>query len=243
VRRPLALAAIAFALAAPAAPDGGIGAFSALQPGQPLPAPWREIRLARWKPPEYALVRDGEATVLRVRSESAAGTMAHALDADPSQRPRLAWRWKVDRVVEAADLARREGDDYAARVYVFFDVPLDDLPFAERLRIHAARLFYGTDVPAAAISYVWDNRHPVGTVRDNAYTGRVRMMVLESGAARVGSWVAESRDLESDFRIAFPNQAGKPVPRITGVALGNDTDQTHESVTAWFGDLRLEARR
>jgi hypothetical protein len=33
------------------------------------------------------------------------------------------------------------------------------------------------------------------------------------------------------------------VPRVTGIAIGNDTDQTGESATAWFGDFRLEARR
>jgi hypothetical protein len=33
------------------------------------------------------------------------------------------------------------------------------------------------------------------------------------------------------------------VPRVTGIAVGNDTDQTGETVTAWFGDFRLEARR
>jgi hypothetical protein len=30
---------------------------------------------------------------------------------------------------------------------------------------------------------------------------------------------------------------------VTGIAAGNDTDQTAETVTAWFGDFRLEERR
>jgi hypothetical protein len=30
---------------------------------------------------------------------------------------------------------------------------------------------------------------------------------------------------------------------VTGVAAGSDTDQTGDTVTAWFGDLRLEPLR
>ena len=33
------------------------------------------------------------------------------------------------------------------------------------------------------------------------------------------------------------------MPAINGVAVSSDTDQTLETVNAWFGDLRLEARR
>ena len=69
------------------------------------------------------------------------------------------------------------------------------------------------------------------------------MVVLESGNARAGSWVAESRDVEADFRAAFGLPEKAAVPAIDGVALSADTDQTGESVTAWFGDVRLEPRR
>jgi len=61
------------------------------------------------------------------------------------------------------------------------------------------------------------------------------MIVLESGAARVSQWVHETRDVAADFRKAFGFPQG-PVPRITGIGASADTDQTGESVTAWFGD-------
>jgi hypothetical protein len=69
------------------------------------------------------------------------------------------------------------------------------------------------------------------------------MVVVRSGAARAGQWVAEARDVEADFRAAFGLAGTQPVPRVTGVAVGSDTDQTGEMVTAWFGDLKLDARR
>ena len=85
------------------------------------------------------------------------------------------------------------------------------------------------------INYVWDNRQPVGTVRPNAYTDRTRMWVLESGTARAGEWVTETRDLAADFRAAF----GEAPPDLIGIAIATDTDNTGEHATAWFGDLVL----
>jgi hypothetical protein len=237
----IALALAAFAMAARAAlPLADLAPFSASKPGDTLPAGWTPLSLPKVPAPEVALVADGGDTVLRSRAKAAAGTVAHALAHDVAARPMLRWRWKVDRVVEKADLATKAGDDFAARVYVFFDVPAESLPLGARLGIFLARNVYGATVPTAALCYVWDNRHAPGTTRWNPYTDRVRTVVLRSGAA--GGWAPESRDLEADFREAFGAGWKGSVPRVTGIAIGNDTDQTGERVTAWFGDFRLERR-
>ena len=224
-----------------AAGTDAIAPFSRAVAGTTLPEGWREQPLPGARPAEVALVRDEGATVLRVRSENAAGGAAHALRVPGDSG--LRWRWKVDRVVEGADMATRRGDDYAARVYVFFDVPAEELPLLERAKIRLARLLHGAELPTAALCYVWDNRHSPGTGAWNAYTDRVRMIVVESGPANAGRWMEQRRDLAADFRAAFG--AGRPgaVPAITGIAAGNDTDQTGASATAWFGDFVLEPRR
>src|SRR5205814_1632934 len=128
--------------------------FSAAAPGAALPAGWRSLSVARVPPSEIALVGDDGATVLRVRSHGTAGTAAFALAPRPVEAT-LAWRWKIDRVVEKADLAAKSGDDFAARVYVFFEVADDAFPWTERLRLKLARLFHGEELPSAAICYVW----------------------------------------------------------------------------------------
>ena len=231
------LACLAIAAAADASP---IGPFSAAAPGGKLPEGWRSVGLPRVARAEPALVEDAGATVLQLRAAAAAGSAVWRLDADPAATPVLSWRWKVDRVVRGADLARKQGDDYAARVYVTFDVPLAELPFAARARIVIARVLFGSELPSAALCYVWDNSHTIGTSAWNPYSDRVRMVVLRNGAAHVGEWVAEARDVADDFRAAFGGGRGAP-PRMTGVAVSTDTDQTGETVTAWFGDFRLEA--
>ena len=131
-----ALAAVAFASALP----GTIAPFSAVAPGGALPPGWELLGLRSIRPPEVAMVEDGGATVLRIASADAAGSVAHRLAADTQRMPVLAWRWKVDRVLDSADLRRKDGDDYAARVYVTFDVPESSLPFADRARIRLAKL-------------------------------------------------------------------------------------------------------
>ena len=213
--------------------------FSAASPGKALPAGWRMLTLPRVTPASVELVDDAGTTVLRVASHAAAGSAAHALDLDPATHPRLAWRWKVENVVAHADLARKDGDDFAARVYVFFDVRPSELPWKERVKFELARLAHGSGLPVAGLCYVWDNRHAVGSIAPNPYAPHIRTFVLESGAKEAGRWVGEKRDLAADFRAAFPDHAAA-VPRITGIAAGNDTDQTGEHAVAWFGDFRVE---
>lgn len=238
-------ASIALGAASSARSSSGVGAaaaippFSASRPAPGLPPRWRALVPSRAKAPDFALVEDGGTTVLRVRSQDAAGAAAYAVRAEPASRPVLSWRWKVDRAVERADLATKAGDDFAARLYVFFDVPSSELALGDRIRLALARLLRGAQLPSTALCYVWDNRHPVGTSAWSPYTDRVRMIVLESGPGRAGQWVDERRDLEADYRAAFGAQA--PLHAVSGIAVGNDTDQTGGTATAWFGDLDLAA--
>jgi Protein of unknown function (DUF3047) len=234
------LVMVSFALALePAA----IAPFSGAEPGPALPSGWSLLTLSHKKAPEFTLVRDEGVTVLHVHSQAAVGSVAFRLDADPRAKSLLTWRWKVDHPLAAASFGTKEGDDFAARVYVSFDVPASSLTFTQRAKMKLAKLIYGADLPTAAICYVWDNHQPVGTSAWNPYTDRLRMVVLESGNSRAGQWVAESRDVEADFRAAFGPGWNGATPAISGVAVSSDTDQTLETVNAWFGDLRLEERR
>ena len=238
----LAACFVLLGLAGAAGAGIAVAPFSSMPAGAALPAAWRIVAVPKASPAEVALVRDGDTTVLRIAARSAASSVATRLHA-PAEGMRIAWRWKVDRVVDAGQLESRTGDDYAARVYVSFDVPLERLAFAARTRIRLARIFFGSELPVAALCYVWDNRHAPGTQAWNAYSDHVSMVVLESGVARAGTWRDEVRDVAADWQAAFGKRWPGPVPAIDGLAVSSDTDQTGETVTAWFGDLRLEAAR
>lgn len=229
------VAAGLFALtaAALAAPD--LPRFSALTAGAPIVG-WATLRPAPRAPDtRYQLVEDGGSVVLRADAQASMSGLAHSFN-PPVNAARLHWRWRIAAVPVKADLNTRAGDDYAARVYVLFDYPRERLSLLDRTRLALAEAIYGQPLPTAALNYVWDNRAPVGTVRPNAYTDRARMLVLESGNARAGQWVEESRDLAADFRAAF----GDAPPPIAGIAIATDSDNTGETLTAWYGDLKLE---
>ncbi|MFA6230019.1 MAG: DUF3047 domain-containing protein [Rhodanobacter sp.] len=208
--------------------------FSDTAPGSALPDGWKAYAMSRHRPAaRMAIVRDGERNVFSVDADHAAGAIAHLLNLPATTT--LSWRWKVDHSVAAANLSRKSGDDFAARVYVFFDVPRARLSWLQRTKLSLASRTLGHPLPTAALCYVWDNRHPVGTIAPNAYFGQIRTIVLQSGNAQAGTWQSQRRDLAADFRAAF----GRAAPRVTGIALASDTDNTGGHVTAWFDDLML----
>ncbi|HKQ25221.1 MAG TPA: DUF3047 domain-containing protein [Burkholderiales bacterium] len=209
--------------------------FSAAVPGAPLPAPWKLTTLPGIdRHTRYALVRDGNAVVLRADAEASMAGVAHPLKLDAIAHPVIEWRWKVLNLLTKSDIAKKQGDDFPARVYVLFDYDIRKLSFSVRARIRLARL-YGADIPLAALCYVWDGKTPTGTSVWSAYTDRVRMIVAESGSANLGKWVTTRHNLAADFRAAF----GEEPPPISGVVLATDTDNTGESATAFYGDIRF----
>lgn len=216
-----------------------VSPFSTAPAGVELPGAWVHRTLPRVeRANRFSLVAGDGGTVLEVMSDAAASTLIHPLDVDPAKTPLLRWRWSVSNPVRGSDFTRKGGDDYAARVYVLFDFPAERLGLGDRVKISLARSLHGTELPTAAIAYVWGTRQPVGSIGPNPYTDRVRMIVVESGEARVGEWVDYQRDVAADFMRLF----GEPAPRITGIAVSADTDNTGERVTTRFGDLRFEAR-
>src|SRR5205085_11454045 len=100
-------------------------------------------------------------------------------------------------------------------------------------KFEAAKLFYGQYPPIAAINYIWESKAAKGTIVPNPYTGRVKMIVVESGSPLVNQWVQEERNVFEDFQKAF----GEEPPLVSGVAIMTDTDNTGESATAYYGDI------
>jgi len=213
--------------------------FSVLAAGARLPPEYRAYAFAgQDRRTQYDLVEDAGRTVLRARAEASTAGIIRDLKVDPATHPVLAWRWKATRLPEKSDLRSKSGDDYAARLYVTFDLRLAALSFGERFGVTLARVIYGDDVPSAALCYVWASNAAVGTVVPNAYTGRVQMIVVESGAAQLGRWSDYERDVAADYRRAF----GAEPPAVSGVVVSTDTDNTGERAEAYYGDIEFRAR-
>jgi hypothetical protein len=151
----------------------------------------------------------------------------------------LAWQWRVEKPLATSDLRSRSGDDTAIKVCVFFDMPIDNMSFTDRQLLRLARSKTSDFQPTATICYVWDAQLPAGTTLDNAFTRRVRYMVLESGKDRLDRWVAEKRDVGADFLKLFGDES-KTVPPVLGVSVGADSDNTKGHTVSYVSGLVLE---
>jgi hypothetical protein len=205
------------------------------QPGAPPPG-WEALTFPRVpRHTRYTVVRGDDGWVLRAEADASASGLYRALDLDPKVYRRLSWRWKVEGVLARSDPRRRSGDDYVARIYVAFRYDPESASLWQRSRYGVYRLLYGRYPPGLALNYVWESRLPVGTVLDNAYTDRAKIVVVQSGAGLAGRWVSETRDLYDDYRRIV---GGEP-PRIAGVALMTDTDDTGERAVAYYDGITL----
>ena len=177
---------------------------------------WEETRLDR-RSTEYRIVTlDGD-LVLESVSADAAAALLLPLPSGPVAAGRLRWRWRVlSSLFKNARELERDGDDYAARVFVLFG---------------DGELKKGT----RALAYAWAGQQPVGSAYPNPYLSDVATVVLQSGNDRADEWVIEDRDLKADYEREF----GEPAPDVAAIAILVDTDDTDTAATSWFDDLEL----
>lgn len=205
----------------------------------PVPPPWAVAPVSKKvAPTRYRIVRLEGVSAVEGSASTAMALLARPASIDLAATPMLCWRWRIEAPVAGANMKTKAGDDYAARVYVGFDIPDQQLGLGTKVKLGLARRLFAGPIPDAALNYVWDNRHPVGTTAPNAYTDRAQMVVAQSGAANAGRWVEQRVDLARDYARAFPGTTGTP----TSVAVAVDTDQTGGTARSWFADLHVTAR-
>ena len=232
-------AATLSAVMAPAAAEGPL-----LQPfagtGPAPMAPWKVVGLPQQTKPftQFTVADVDGKRALRVEAVESYGNLVHPLQLE-MPAAHLAWQWRLENLIEGADLRTKAGDDTALKICVFFDLPMDKIPFADRQILRFARSKTTDAVPGATVCYVWDAKLAAGTMLDNAFTRRMRYVVVRSGAQRLNQWVAERRDVAADFAKLFGAESDS-VPPIIGVAIGADADNTKSRSVGFVTGLTLE---
>lgn len=181
---------------------------------------------------------DGQ-KVLRVQTDGSYGNLVHALPGIKlAEGVKLRWRWRLDQPLVNSDLRQRRGDDTPLKVCLLFDLPAASLSFVDRSVLAMARSVSGEKLPSATLCYVWDHLIPAGTLLNNAFTSRVRMLVLDSGNKRLGQWTNQERDVAADFKQAFGRES-EILPRLDGVLVGADSDNAGGQSLGYVGDVTL----
>jgi hypothetical protein len=242
MRRLFPVLIVLLAGCATAPPEGqpwpDVALFSANAPGAGLPRGWQPWILNRAKTPTvYELVKDApsDRVVLRAAAERSASGLKQRLDVQPSERPVVAWRWRVVDLIAAADNQDRYSEDSPVRLMLFFDGDRNQLSMKEQMLMETAQLLTGQEVPFATLMYVWENRFGQETIIRNAFSDQVKMIVVGTGRDRIGTWKVFERNYVEDYRRAFGHAPG----RLVGIGIMTDTDNTGESVEAYYGDIVL----
>ncbi|WP_020407748.1 DUF3047 domain-containing protein [Hahella ganghwensis] len=200
-----------------------------------LPSGWKPVTFPKISTHTIyqTTVEEGVESIKAYSNQSASG-LIRELAYSTEQFPYLQWQWKISSIYIKGDYRKKSGDDYPARVYVTFDTSGVELSWWEEMQVKTYEMIYGERPPLATLSYIWANRGEIGTIADNPYTSRVKMIIVQSGNDNAGQWVSERRNLREDFKAAF----GYEPPSVAAVAIMTDSDNTGEQTESWFGAIQ-----
>ena len=215
-------------------PELEVGKFSSAEPGGAFPKGWGPLNFEKIpQHTKYELVKNSETVVVKATSNQSSSGYIKKININPKEFPIVQWRWKIDNIIQAGDVSKKESDDYPARIYIIFAYDSSKVGFFEKAKFELIKLIYGQYPPTESINYIWESKTPIGTIVPNPYTDYVQMIITQSGNQLVGKWVTEERNVYEDYKKAF----GEEPTNISGVAIMTDTDNTKESATAYFGDI------
>jgi len=163
----------------------------------------------------YTVNQDEGQSYLRATSNGTASALYYKIEYDPREYPYIAWKWKVDNIIEKGDATKKSGDDYAARLFVVFPSPF----------------FVSTET----LNYIWANKLPKGSSVPCPYMENNFMISVQSGPAKTGKWLAESKNIYEDYIKYFAKQPRK----VGAIAIMTDTDDTKEKASARYGTIAI----
>ncbi len=178
------------------------------------PAGW--FHRTFWFKPAMQLAFLSESTPPSIRCDTNAGAsiFGRHTDIDLGTYWRLAWSWRVDRLVNSRfDERTRASDDHAARLFFEFRDEDDGIHHLE---------------------IVWSN----GSLQAGSFKhiGGFAHYVAQSGRATLKPWIEEDVDLWQLYRVT---SGRKDRARLTRAAIFCDTDDTGLQSRAFFGKIVL----
>ena len=182
--------------------------------GSGIPEGWSGHRWGNAKY-DFAVITDGPDRVLRLRSRGDNSTISKAIAVDVKKHPILTWRWRVVTLPAGGDCRRKAADDEAAQIYVAFLRS----PTALRSRI---------------IGYVWDTTAPADTIVKSDSSSLVTYVVVRSGAAELGRWLSETRNVRDDYLRIYGEA---PAEDVGAVSVAIDSNDTRSSAESYIGAI------
>jgi len=213
-----------------------VARFSRARPGTAVAA-WEPYFVRRGNAPtEYRVVEVDGTAALEADAQEGGSGLYRKIRIDPKRHPVLEWRWRVA-ASPASTLESSSTASPLARLSLAFHGDPNKLDFDDRTKLRLAMMLTANGLPYASLLYVWTLDVPVETVLRSPYTDRVRMIVVESGAQRVGQWVTLRRNVVEDYRRAFGEEAGD----IVAVGLMTDPGDDGSRRRSFYGDITFRS--
>jgi len=210
--------------------------------------------LDNWKPlyfpkikkhTSYTIETDGSERYLKAESAASASALVYNREFNVYKYRNMRWRWRAENVYEKGVTGTKKGDDYPLRIYITFKYDPQKAGRLEKLRYEGAKLLYGEYPPHSALNYVWANKEnpPIpplvkggkGGIVTSPYTSKTKIIIIEKGTIRVGSWEAKEADILRDYKEAF----GENPPAIASLAVMNDSDNTGEGSVSYIDYIEV----
>lgn len=183
-----------------------------IPPGESPPKGWK---VQEWHGrADIGVVKTQFGNAIHLKSAGTSSAVYKDLPIDLKEFPNLNWRWKVTRVPKGADVRNKSTDDQAAQVYVVF-------------------LKWPVQVNSKLVGYIWDSSAPEGLTVRSPKTKNTRYVVVKSGAAGLGDWFQEKRNVYEDYKALFNEEP----PKAGRVSIMIDSDDTKSAAESFVSDI------
>ena len=162
----------------------------------------------------YSLVEENQTYYLQAHSTQSASALYKKLKVDLHNTPYLNWSWRIDQGLPPLNEKEKNGDDYAARIYIVFKTGF-------------------TPLSVRALNYVWSSNNLQDSSWPNAFTKKSIMIPLRTQQDGLHVWQHEKVNIKEDLLKHFESMP----KHIEGIAIMTDTDNSGNSASASYGDI------
>jgi hypothetical protein len=194
-----------------AAPSGVIWDFNAA-PVSSLPSGWK-ARGGEGQPTYRIKADAGGNRYLAALSQGSDVQLGTEVQIKTEETPILTWRWRVGELPRGGNERNLKTLDSAASVYAVF----------------------GSRLLPRIVKYVWSTSLPAGSSFKHPNSGRMAIIVVNTGADSLNQWLTVSRNLVDDYKKAFGSNPGN----LIAIGVKTDSDSTRSTAQADYDDIRL----
>ncbi len=197
---------------------------------------WKPLYFAKIeKHTVYSIESKDDEHYLRAESNGSASGVVYKETFNVYDYPKIRWRWRISNVYEKGDGRTNASDDYPIRIYVLFEYEPQRAGALDKIKYGLAKAIYGEYPPHSAINYVWSSVVWGVPYITSPRTDKVKVVALESGAKKAGTWQEEEVDALQDYRRMF----GAEPPAKASLGIMSDSDNTAEHAVSFISFVEI----